>query len=264
MEASGPIPRITPRPSHSASGRIDSVPDLETAHLLDSLRRVGFARVRAESISSSAMDDRQLVHRAFDLEQERDPSFGHRWRSHSKLVIDDTDALTRLGHSAYMQPKEYNPEDGDKKRLFRPIAEDVLSSGTLEYLIRFTARVARLAVPHVFKHERAARVGLHMISYRPDASGPAYASPLWMHKDSEPFVAVILCGLSANLGGGDNLIFPFEGKGSVISDAFKLQNDFEMLLLTNTRSWHAVTPMYSADGGPARRDVLLITFEEPA
>jgi hypothetical protein len=262
MEASGPIPSIAT--SHTAVSNRARSQVRHASGLLDNLGSRGFATVPAESLDERELNDRHNIYRAFDLEQDLDPKPGRRWRSHAKLMIDRNDIVTPLGHTPYLQTKEYNADDGGEQRVFRPIGENVLSSRTLNYLVRFTARVARQAVPHVFEPGGAAHVGLHMISYRPDAEGPAFSSPSWMHKDDEPFVAVILCGLSANLGGGENLIFPNEGKGRVISHEFKLRHLLEMLLLTKTQSWHAVTPMYTTDGAPARRDVLLITFQESA
>lgn len=262
MEASGPISPIAISPTSTVSRR--ATDRHRHGPNYESLRCCGFATVSAEKLDDRELSDRHVIHRAFDLEQELDPKPGRRWRSHTKLLIDSTDQLTRVSHGPYHQSKDYNHDDGGEQRLFRAIGEDVLTSRTLDYLIRFTARVARRTVPDVFEREGAAGVGLHMISYRPGADGPAFSSPVWRHRDDEPFVAVILCGLSANLGGGDNLIFPGDGKERIISHAFKLRTPFEMLLLTNTQSWHAVTPMYSTDGAPARRDVLLITFQELA
>lgn len=235
--------------------------DEQIGRMVESLKSRGFAKVGVDMLDFTEICDQHILERAFDQDQELDPEVGHRWRSHAKLTIDAADAVTILPHTAYVQSPNYNPDDGGKHRSFKPIVDDVLSSRTLDYLIGFTAGIARSTVPHVFGERGGAQVGLHMISYRPDDSAPAYASPTWLHKDDEPFVAVILCGLTKNLSGGHNLISPNEGRGRVITDAFKLQKQFEMLLLTNTQSFHAVTPMISADGLPARRDVLLITFE---
>ncbi len=229
---------------------------------VQALTQLGFAKVEVDTLDLAEMPDRHVFDRAFEWDQELDPEVGRRWRSHAKLVIDESGGLSRLAHSPYVQTPEYNPHDGGKQRVFKPIVDDVLSSRTLQYLISFTTGIARATVPEIFSQRGAAKLGLHMISYRPDAAGPAYASPTWLHKDDEPFVAVILCGLTPNLSGGDNIISPNDGRYRVISEAFKLQEQFEMLLLTNTQSYHAVTPMFSSDGRPARRDVLLITFEE--
>jgi hypothetical protein len=86
--------------------------------------------------------------------------------------------------------------------------------------------------------------------------GRDQSSPSWLHRDEEAFVAVVLCALSYNLGGGDYVIArPKRG----ISDAFRMTERLDMLLLTKACS-HAVTPMHSTDGRQARRDILLITF----
>lgn len=223
-------------------------------HLAD-LERLGFCRLPPEALDPTKVADHHVLQGAFDSEQEADSTGGRRWRSHSKLAMVDG-SLRLLPHTTYVQSATYNPDHGDIHRGFRPIANSVLRSDTLQHIIRFTEVIARDTVPDVFSRPEVV-VGLHMVSYRPVQGAPSYSSPVWLHRDEEPFVAVVLCGITCNLGGGENVV-SIGGAGKVY-DAFKMTERLEMLLLTK-KYWHAVTPMYSTDGRPARRDILLVTF----
>lgn len=222
---------------------------------LNDLALRGFSHVRPERLDSSKLVDQHLLQFAFDTELDEDTNGGRRWRSHSKCLLKDA-VLTLQPHSTYVQSAANNPDHGGAKRRFRPIADAVLGSDTLDYLIRFTESIARPSVPRVFD-QPVVTVGLHMVSYRPVAGLPAYSSPIWLHRDDEAFVAVILCGITVNLGGGENLISPTGA--STITDVLRLTDRLEMLLLTQ-KCWHAVTPMHSVDGRPSRRDIVLVTF----
>ena len=224
------------------------------ASIIEDMIKNGFRVVRRNELDLSQVHDVRLIQQVARHAQQEDPAPGRRWRSHSKLELRNGH-ISLLPATPYMQRYEDNPDDGGKERPFMPIADEALSTDTLAFLLEFNRMIARGVRPQIFESEPVS-VGLHVVSYRPEGTAPSYASPIWFHKDTEEYVAVVLLGLSRNLGGGENAI---SSGGRQIEAIFTLRDPLDMLLLTR-RDFHAVMPMYSLDGGPAHRDVLLITF----
>lgn len=230
---------------------------VDTSDLADELAARGFVRVQPERLRAEAIGDAHLFEHAFRHAQDPDPEPGHRWRSHSKLELRGG-ALHPLQASPYSQSAYYNPEAGGRDRYFRPIEPSVIASATLGELVRFNASLARAVTPDVFIEDRT-HVGLHMVSYRPCEGKVATSMPVWLHRDEEALVSVVLFGMSGNLGGGENLISEVHRQ---VTGVVVLSEFLEQLILTK-KPMHAVAPMYSLNTRPAYRNVLLITFKAP-
>lgn len=220
---------------------------------VDRLVQDGHCFVPAEAQDLSAVDDTHILQRAFRNKQQIDPAAGRRWRTHAKMKLAG-DMLELLPHTGYIQSEDYNPDAKGEQREFAPIPDDVIESRALQHLVDLTISIGREALPDVFEGNLL-QVGLHMVSYRPDAGAWSWASPLSFHRDQEAFVAVTLLGLSHNLGGGENAI---TADRTEILDHISMKQAFDTLLLTK-RNFHTVFPMYSTDGRPAYRDIILVT-----
>jgi hypothetical protein len=211
----------------------------------------GYALVAPEVLDARKLHDSWIVERAFHLSQDQDPMPGDRWRSYASFLLEGS-RLTPLPHAPYVQTKEYNPVDGDKQRVFRPIDDEVLETSTLLEIISLHVAIAKCATPSAFGEQTL--VGLHMVSYRPKLVA-SYSSPPGLHRDQEDYVAVVMFGSSQNLLGGENVI----ASGSGLDTRFGLDQPFQSLVLTKGPK-HAVLPMVSSDGQRAYRNVLLVTF----
>lgn len=220
----------------------------------ETLKTKGWARLDVAPLLRGDLADAHLLELAANYEVGLDPSPGRRWRAYRAGLLGP-DGFQLLEPQTYLQSKVYNEADGGKERVFEPLSDTVVLSRTVQGLIRLNAEIAKAARPEVFS-TGAAQVGLHLISYRPAGALAAYASPIWLHRDDERYVAVHLLALTRGLRGGDNVIEPRD-KGPV--EMFALTQRFETLLLTQQVK-HAVTPCYADGETPERRDVLLVTF----
>lgn len=215
---------------------------------------LGYAHVRPEDYDRSQFDDGHELKRAFAESLQVDTEPGNRWRSYSAFELRGRTA-TLLPTTPYMQTRQYNTDDGDKLRQFAPIDRRVLMSRTLRELIRFNITIARLTNQTLF-HGESVLVGVHMISYRAAGQDITFSSPVWLHRDQEEYVAVILYELSHNLNGGENILAngPRE-----LAAKIAMNEEFEAILLSK-KGMHAVVPMNSSNGRPAFRNVVLITL----
>lgn len=216
------------------------------------LRERGHCFVPSSAIGAPA--DSNVLKAAGQRSQEADPDPGRRWRSHDCISITDC-RVKKLTGKPYRQSAEYNPDAAGRERHFAPIDERIINSGALRRLLDVIIAIGKRVHPEHFSQPEI-EAKLHIVSYRPDGSDAAWASPLSFHRDEEELVAVVLLGLSPNLGGGENAI---SADRQAILDYVRLREPFDILLLTK-KNLHTVFPMYSIDGKPAYRDILLITF----
>lgn len=218
------------------------------------LKGQGWAHLDVAPLLGSDLSDAHLLDLAANHEVALDPSPGQRFRAYRAGELG-ADGFRLLEPRTYSQSAAYNPTDGGKTRVFAPLSDAVVMSRAVQGLIRLNAEIAQRARPQVFV-EGVAQVGLHLISYRPSGRKAAYASPIWLHRDDERYVAVHLLRLTDGLRGGDNVIEPNDG-GPI--EMLGLAQPFATLLLTQAIR-HAVTPCFTLGATSERRDVLLVTF----
>jgi len=215
---------------------------------------LGYAHVRPEDYDRSRLDDGHELKRAFRESLQLDAEPGNRWRAYSAFELRGLHA-TLLPAKPYFQTQQYNADDGDKLRQFAPLDRGVLTSRTLQELIRFNLSVAKLTNQSLFLAEELV-IGVHMISYRATGEELTFSSPVWLHRDQEEYVAVTLYELSHNISGGENIL---ANGPRDLAAKIALNEEFEAIVLSK-KGMHAVVPMNSSNGRPAFRNVVLITF----
>jgi hypothetical protein len=215
---------------------------------------LGYAHSSPEDFNHSKFIDSHEFKRAFRESVDKDPEPGHRWRSYSAFELRGRTA-SLLPSKPYIQTRQYNTDDGDKARRFRPLDPAIAASASLHELIRFNVSVAKLTNQSLFQGD-GILIGVHMVSYRAVGSEVAFSSPVWLHRDQEEYVAVVLYELSHNVSGGENIL---ANDHRNLVTKINLTEEFESLILSKS-GMHAVVPMSSANGRLAFRNIILITF----
>lgn len=215
---------------------------------------LGYAHSKPEDLNQAQLDDSHDFKRAFHKSLDPDPQPGGRWRSYSAFALRGATAFL-LPSNPYMQTRQYNEDDGDKPRQFRALDSAVVVSRSLKELIRFNLSVAKLTNQSLF-HCPGILIGVHMVSYRAVGSEVAFSSPVWLHRDQEEYVSVVLYALSHNVSGGENVLA--NGPRTIV-EKINLTEEFESLILSQSRM-HAVVPVSSTNGRLAYRNIILITF----
>lgn len=211
----------------------------------------GVALIQPEELDLGPADgeDLQAIAASFDaLAPDPYDSTRMRYRAHGELSLQTNAGFpvaVRLDQSSYRQSSIFNSAAGGRARLFPHLPESLFPllfwrvvCGILEYL------------PESIRQTPTLRVQIHQLSYRA-GSQPAVAPSLGLHRDGEPFTAVVLVS-ARDLWGGDSIVANDFGQ-LVLGHA--LRRPLEILLLNDAAVLHAVTPVLRG-----RRDVLLIDY----
>uniref|UniRef100_A0A914PD96 Prolyl 4-hydroxylase alpha subunit Fe(2+) 2OG dioxygenase domain-containing protein n=1 Tax=Panagrolaimus davidi TaxID=227884 RepID=A0A914PD96_9BILA len=228
-----------------------------TCDALNQLNDDGFAYIKADfyGIEQNCKNLKELKNTYETL--SKDPSPGNRYRAYTCYEwIPNERNLKKQNSTQYFQSKEYNYIDGGNIRIFDPISSTFLENHILKDVIEKDIELAKKT--GIINFDETFELGLHQIRYRAHGIEPAYSSPLWLHRDDEPLVFVHLFNLSENAIGGNNLIATTP---KTITHIIQLKEPLETILLTK-KYYHAVTPLGSANGDPAYRDILLVTFKK--
>lgn len=235
----------------------------------EDLARDGYAYIPGHFYSDNLLQDRKLPELRADylaLESEfargqLDPySPGNRYRSYSQLrVKPDWSAFEYGLFESYQQTKKYNPDTGGVVREYPLISPELQSNLLLRQVLSSDIAFLR-AYPRFDVDPADLMVGLHLFRYLAYVDDPAYSSPNWLHKDDEHVVFIHHVGLSGNVIGGDNLIAP---NAKSFETVLRLTDALDTLVV-NQDKLHAVTPVGASSRSPlapARRDVMLVTFQ---
>lgn len=235
----------------------------------ENLARDGYAYIPADFYYGNVLRDgdlRELRADYMNLEAEfglgeLDPySPGNRYRSYAQLRIEPDSTDFEYGvFEPYLQTAKYNPDTGGVVREYPLISAELQGNGLLRRLLRSDIEFLR-AYPRIDADPADLMVGLHLFRYLAYPDAPAYSSPNWLHKDDENVVFLHLVGLSGNIVGGDNVIAP---NGKQFETVLRLTDPFDTLVVNHDKL-HAVTPVGTNSRNPvapARRDVLLVTFQ---
>lgn len=171
-----------------------------------------------------------------------------RYRAHGELSIETNAGypiITQLDTSSYRQSARLNPSEGGQERLFRPLPKLIIQ----KLFWRLTVGLLD-CLPVSIRQAATLRVQIHQLSYRAN-SGPAVSPPLGLHRDGEPFTAVVFIA-KHGLKGGDTLITNDAGE---LLLGHALSEPLETVLMNDSAVLHAVTPVLEG-----RRDVLLIDY----
>ncbi|MAB13129.1 2OG-Fe dioxygenase family protein [Parvibaculum sp.] len=169
--------------------------------------------------------------------------------------------------TSYFQPAEINVDAGGIVRRFHPIPHEIWQLPALRRLVD----ILFVSTPHALvSRQKPVVFNLHIIHLRSDGVRAAVSVPDHMHQDLEPITYVILLDRSKNAAGGVSHI----GKAAAAHAAKNAQDvkdgdiiakrtltgKFSGLGFWDARVSHDVSPVYSSDGQPAWRSVLLVDF----
>lgn len=245
--------KINHIPNNSGSDR----PPDEPIDIIKAIREKGYASDPAGRLNLSQFSDRGRLFTAFETNLDADPNPGRRWRSYGRVKLNrHTGRIAAQPPVSYFQSEETNWHDGGKQRSFRPIQPSLMTGPTLRYILERNLSIAAALFEDIARNPTPI-AGVHFISYRPDGGEASFASPWWLHRDDERFVSVTILSVSDNLGGGENVISSGNRK---IDDMINMRSSMDTLFLTQKPA-HAVQAMYTKDGYPAHRDIILTTFD---
>lgn len=229
-------------------------PLLEAATLKSVRRQLevpGVALLAPAQLNLSRADLRDLrrLSASFDklVPDPYDPS-RRRYRAHGELSIETNGGypvITLLGTSSYRQAAQLNPSEGGRERLFDPLPKLLMQKLFWRLLIGLLD-----CLPATIRQSATLRAQVHQLSYRA-GPGPAVPPPLGLHRDGEPFTAIVLIA-KRDLRGGDTIIANDAGElllGHALSDPL------EIIIINDSAVLHAVSPVLQG-----RRDVLLIDY----
>ncbi len=172
----------------------------------------------------------------------------YRYRRHSCFVANGV-GLQQSPHRSHWQPLEYNALHGGIKRLFEPVAAELVARPVWMRLL-----LAIAAVCSKIKGEQPWFIEAHQ--FRIDTrNGIGRPTPEGAHRDGVDFVAILLVD-RVNIKGGESRVF---AASSSRGERFTLIEPWTLLLLDDERVIHESTPIQpTADGG--YRDTLVLTY----
>jgi hypothetical protein len=184
-----------------------------------------------------------------------DPNKARRRRYQKFIYIPWSKQLLVRPITYYQQAPGFNPQDGDRRRHFEGLGNLIEN----ELLTRLTIELFD-ALPVDGDYVTTTwDVGVHLIRMEARPGVPAVASPNRLHKDGEPFTAIVLVQRE-NVAGGTTIIAA-DGNGDKVLAKFTLTESFETAIVRDAAVWHHVTPVEVAkNSGLGVRDVVLIEF----
>lgn len=211
----------------------------------------GVALITASSVILSEADQADLdaIADSFDsLTPDPYDRSMRRFRAHGEFSFETNTGwpiITRLHYGTYRQSARFNPLEAGRERVFRSLPDSLLTP----LLWRMVYTIFG-CLPDSIQSVPTLRIQIHQFSYRA-RHGPAVSSPLGLHRDGEPYTAVVFIGKS-DLWGGDTIVADEHGQ---LVLGHSLSEPLETLLLNDAAVVHAVTPVLRG-----RRDVLLVDF----
>lgn len=227
-----------------------------TNAILTQLENTGFAEIppefyRLSSNDNHFLEDLQETYRSLPA----DLNGGNRFRTYNywNWRQEDDDFLKNKSKE-YWQSSEYNYVDGGATRVFEPISDRVSENPLVKFLLKKDIELAKQT--GVVEFDETLIMINHQIRYAAKMNQASVASPIWLHRDDEPLIFIHLINMTDNALGADLVIAPDH---RTVSHVIRLNKPFQTLLLTK-KDLHALTPLGSADGKPACRDVFLVPF----
>lgn len=153
--------------------------------------------------------------------------------------------------AAHYQAVEHNTLNGGIARKFAEMAPATVENPVLQALLRLASRVfaeaGAASDQHVEVHQ--IRIDATTTSGLPTPEGP--------HRDGVDFVLMTLIRRS-NVSGAVSTISTASGSAAT---EFTLERTLDSAMVDDARVTHSVSAMWpDAPGGPAHRDVLIVTF----
>ena len=197
---------------------------------------------------------------------------GGRYRARRHSCFVQTPAVVQTAGAALLpvprrphwQPTAYNALHGGMERWFEPLEPAVSGSASWRQLVSSLGELFAVLQP-------VSRWYIEAHQFRIDTSGGiGRPTPEGAHRDGVDFVAVVLAGRRAVLG-GETRVFDAHGAVGV---RFSMEQPWSMLLMNDARVIHETTPIQPRERPdertpPGVRDTLVLTyraggFQEPA
>ena len=229
--------------------------------LLDSLRRNGFAFLKAEALRGllnqvGGLPDWRTFAASWDA-LEPDAYLAqvgrHRRRRYAVYSADGSGPIAREPHQPHYQSSNYNILQGDIERWFEPITPEVGASATLQTILRFT----RDFYAHLAPETQRWHIEVHQFRIEAKADEPGEPTPEGVHRDGVDYVLVLLIDRQ-NIASGTTTIHTADG---TLLGSFTLTQALDAALVDDARVFHGVTPVTPLDATAAsHRDVLVVTL----
>lgn len=180
----------------------------------------------------------------------------YRFRRYDRFYfMPVTGELHVLPHEDYFQGTDINAVTGGMVRQFAPLLPETIENPFLHELIRFD--FDQFPLPDVEQQYNAWQVDVHEIYVVAHPGMQGHPTPEGIHRDGAEFVTVHLAALD-NANGGVVTVYDDDKRELA---CFQLAHVLDSYLFNDTRLWHGVTPITSADGvRPARRGILTFDY----
>ena len=182
---------------------------------------------------------------------------GGRYRRRRFAAFDAAPgAVVRKPHQPHYQSRDYNALNGGVQRWFEPVTDAIADHPVTQAVI-----AAGLALFHPLTGSPPAswHVELHQFRIEALPGETGQPTPEGAHRDGVDWVIVMLVD-RVNVQSGVTDIFAPDGTSL---GAFTLTAPGEAVFLDDHRVLHGVTAIRpDSDGGPARRDVLVVTYRQ--
>jgi hypothetical protein len=233
----------------------------ETRPLVDAnfvksrLLEFGFAKFKLNLPCCLCLPAKALLDKCGSLKLDMNDPQKCRHRAYQKYVLDAWNRSLRVRPvSTYYQELEYNPQDGGKPRTFESLGNAAWNPFLMELVVGLFN-----ALPINDQLQLASwDVGVHVNRQIAREGVPAKASPNHLHKDGEPFTAIIPLRRE-HIEGGRTIVAK-DARGEMVLEDCILE-PFEAVVVVDSAVWHHVTPIQVAPGFDCGyRDVMLIEF----
>nr|WP_128618943.1 2OG-Fe dioxygenase family protein [Mycobacterium lepraemurium] len=175
-------------------------------------------------------------------------------RRYGRYLLRDG-VLHPMAHRAFAQPDDSNPLYVGQDRDFAPLTDEFARDPLLHKVIRLLSRIAA-ALDEV--GEWNVQVHPFRIRSAPQECGAGgQPTPEGLHRDGITLVSSLLVA-RRNAIGGESAVYEADGRRLLTAT---LAEPGTLLVSDDRRTLHQVSPIRPLEGdGPARRDVLVITF----
>lgn len=232
-----------------------------TCNIRDEIRNTGYSVVPAGDIPLSetmraAWDDLRDDYRSLPPDEFLPDNGKYRYRRFDRFYFfPETGDLTLLPHADYFQSREFNAVTGGIVRRFAPLRDESVQNPFLRELIRFDFEQFPLRGREQRNHPW--QVDVHEILVVAEPGSEGQPTPEGVHRDGAEFVTVHLAVLDNAAGG---VVTVYDGDKKPL-ESFRLEHVLDSYLLDDTRLWHGVTSIVSADGvNPALRGILTFDY----
>lgn len=228
---------------------------------LQALDEQGFVFIRAADmrrlLPTDAVEGFDDFARSWDrLGDDRFMADGGRYRRrrHATFAVGSGE-IERRPHQPHYQSRDYNMLNGGIERWFDPVEPEVGAGAALRGILSFADRVFSGLTPH---GPPLWHVEVHQFRIETALDAAGLPTPEGLHRDGVDWVLVLLVARH-NVEEG---VTKIHGADREECGSFCLATPFDTVLVDDRRIYHAVTPILPIEpGGPAYRDVLVVTFK---